>query len=265
MGQYKTEIDDDKTIVYVYIKSFEWHNKNDEKMLKGHPSTGSIYRAIKLENKVIPATIYQIKIDSLDEDADGVLGISVNGLSESHSNFTCEIEEVTEDNIIDLEISEDDYRKLGKWMESENDDFIDLIRKLENPEEQYIKIPQNMLPEAFQSQVRDMIGNLTDEYRKNAVNGLDELIDREPLVVEILGDYIQHTLARISKEDQTLLKISNEIALHEDMGKGANVYSAMYNIEDYVHPKTGGDTNSLYKVLDAIVMELSRIKLHNNE
>lgn len=258
MSKYKLNLKDGRSIVLLYVKNFQWYNKEDQEVLKGHPYSGRVYRAVKSDDE----NAYYVKIDGdkLEED---VLGIRIVDKAQTTENWTAEIEELNDENITDFDIDENDYLKIGNWLESSHKDFTDLINKI-NVNSKAIELPitKDMTKEQILSMVNGMINNFSDKV----TDSIQELSEIDPMQLEAIDDYLSFVLSEVKKEDQDMISLSREMSLHSKYGKGANLYSAIFHLEQYLRPNNKSSKQDLLKAMQAICYELIRLKiwLENN-
>lgn len=259
MSNYKVDLKDGRSIVILYIKDFEWFNKEDETLLKGHPYSGRVYRAVKSDGA------YYIKIDgdSLEPD---VLGIKIVGTQETTQNWSANVAEIDDDNIIDFQIEDTDYRKIGVWLETSHKDFVELIDAISKSPKIEFEVSGDNPDEAMKDakeMVMNMIKGTMNNFDYRVSNKLSELIETDPMQVEAVDEYLGFLLEDLKAEDPDMISLSREIALHSKYGKGANLYNAINHLQQYLSPNSGSKQD-LLKALQAISFELIRLKINGN-
>jgi hypothetical protein len=257
MNNYKVELADGRSIVLIYVKDFEWYNKQDEHLLKGHPFPGRVYRAIKADQE----GAYYVKIDSEQFEPD-VLGIKIMGSQETTRNWAATIEEINDENITDFSIEDSDYLKIGTWLKDGHSDFVQLIDKINNTPVMEIEVEAEDMEEA-KEKVLGMIRGSIDNFNHSVTSKVKELAQTDPMQLEAVDAYLEFVINDLKEEDPDMISLSREVALHSKYGKGANLFNAINHLQQYLNPKSSNKEH-LLKAIQAISYEITRLKFNGN-
>jgi hypothetical protein len=102
-----------KTNTFIYIDDFNFHDEESKDRFYGHPIVGKVYKALKVERG--EDVIFKIPLESID----GAVGIILEGVErDGPGKWSHKLFEVTDRNIIDLNISLDDLKLIEKeWID----------------------------------------------------------------------------------------------------------------------------------------------------
>ena len=270
MGLIK-ELKDGNQVVLLYAKNFEWKDETHSGLTNGEPYTGRVYRALKDGKN----DVYYVNIDRT-QDLDKKIkinGVRISKLVYSTPEWDCEFIEINDENILDLEINPEDYKRINEWVEDDHKDFLAILRGSEGgvdvvaAKEDELNEDNPSIIETDMESITDHImravrGNI-DPYVETIDDSLDYLISTDPMIVQGLAFVLNNLAEKVKNEAKTKVAIplSREIALSDDMGKGANMYSALYSIEEYIN------TDRPSKIHDAIyhlITELIRQNINDN-
>lgn len=259
-------------IVLLYVKHFNWLEKNQGELFNGEPTAGRIYRALKTKTPLA----YYIDVQA-SQDAIPMMpklgGIRITELSNSDYLWDYSFAELDDDNITDFDIDENDYKKLADWVKTEHEEFVarlmgsvDLVTSENDPLFSEQDEAQTTLPENIESSImqklNDMIGaNVVDSQRRIAKN-IAYMSFRDPSMLEALAmltDYIYASLKDEEKGD--FIRSASEVSMSKDLGKGANMYGTMLHLDSYLSENQGKMTDltsAMYHTLN----ELTRRIIH---
>ena len=257
----------------LYTKIFTFLNKHDKEQLGGHPHEGRIYRAFYDK----PIDRYRLIIE--EKLASGLDGLLLTGIKGGGENWRYEFVRISDDNIADLEIHEDDFRKLEEWKKTGHKDLvIDKDGNIEVKEKKRRGRPPKVKPETTVKE--EVIKELPDETVIYA-NADAEDEDKEEMYKE-LRDQVMPMLEHIRQEDPHFhdnilalliylyncyndkyvnsLMDSKPILYSKEYGKGANMHSVAKYTARYL---TEGFTKSnhpqdLFKIIHYCLFELTR-------
>lgn len=264
------------SIVLLYARNFNWKGNKDSVVSESVlPETGHVYRAIK--DPVSGS--YYIEIDQTTKTSEGhaVEGIRINELTYSNTEFDCDMVELTDDNIIDFDISPEDYKKINVWVDDDHKTFIDtlerknginvIVSKDDMPEQDpnLEKLEKDMVKE-LGKKVMDALEQSTFAYENVAHDSIQYIAERDPWMLETVTGLLVYISRIIQKEDSgPTIPFSREIAASEELGKGANMYTAIASIENYINTnkQIGGNKNSLNKAIFHLLLEIIRLKNNN--
>lgn len=263
-------------IVLLYARNFNWKGTKDKVVSESVlPETGHVYRAIK-----DPANgTYYIEIEqtTVTKLGHSVEGIRINELVYSNTEFDCNMVELTDDNIIDFEISPEDYKKINSWVEDDHKTFIDslerknginvIVSKDDMPEaDPNMKELDQRMAQELGKKVMDALGHSTFAYENLAHDSIQFIAERDPWMLETITGLLVYISRIIQKEDSGVtIPLSRELSISDELGKGANIYTAVSAIENYINSnkQIGGNKNSLNKAVFHLLLEIIRLK--NNQ
>lgn len=134
------EEDDNKYDVLVgFVHEFKFLTPTDLERLNGHPAEGRVYRILKDPQG------YRIYIgrENNNEGLDGLyLGETLEG---EYGRYTFKIEIVTPTNYLTLPIVSEDRSKVLDWVQSDNNDLWENLRKEESGESAVIRTGTDLL------------------------------------------------------------------------------------------------------------------------
>ena len=266
------ELDNGASIVILYVKKFNWLTEKESKMLGGEPYTGRIYRALK--DPVTSA--YYVSIDHKIESYPRVEGVRLTDLKYKTTEWECEMIELTDNNIIEYEILAEDYKKISDWIESDHIDFIAHLEKqqgldvIASRKDDGVDADPNLEdrsaaydPEMMERRIMDAMSNSLVPYQNNCHDSINYIGMRDPWMLQALEQVLLEVTKQIASEDSgPIIALSREIAISDELGKGANIYSTLFNIEQYINnnPEIGGKIDSVKKAIFHLILELIRLK-----
>ena len=260
---YNIELEDGGRITLVYFNNFTWKSELEAKMLGNQPYVGRVYRAF-----VEPETnAYFVQVPDAPEVSPEDIqklsgtrplaprrmgGVRFTSLNYSTPEFDVDMTEVTDANIIDLEITPEDYKKISDWSESSHQDFVkelygtdteeatgvDVITSMQDiedlDEKDMLREIGTTAKEDFKNQMMSIFNGMINPLNDQLSVNIKFIMMRDPLILEALAGVTSNIRQRLQEEDKSdFIPLSREIALSPSLGKGANVYSAMANLEAY--------------------------------
>lgn len=268
MGLVK-ELEHGAQVVVLYAKSFVWKGDARSKLKINVPETGRVYHALKE-----PSTgAFYVSVEQ--EVGTPVQGIRISDLTYSTSEFDCDMVQITDDNIVDFDIIAEDFKKINQWVDNDHNDFIKAFEGKTGinvlvPKEDMAQIaPQE---ESSQEQkladlgrkVMDALNQSTHTYENAAYDAIEFISERDPWMLEAATGMLIYISKVMAKEDSgPTIPYSREISANQELGKGANIYTAISCIENYINedPKVGGNKNSLNKAIYHLILESIRLKM----
>jgi len=133
------ESDSKYDVLVGFVHRFEFDSPSYVEKLNGHPTEGRVYRILKDPQG------YRIHIgrENNEEGLDGLyLGETLEG---EYNQYSFNIEVVTPTNYITLPIKDEDRTKVLEWMQSENSDLWENLRKEESGEAAVIRTGTDLL------------------------------------------------------------------------------------------------------------------------
>ncbi len=200
-------------------------------------------------------------------------GIRITDLRYSTPEWESDFVELDDMNILDLDITSEDYTQLAEWAETNHSDFIQLINgpagfDIAVSEDDHMEDVPDINEDKSQEEVQEEIKNkILGVFEKSLVPYTDELTNnikflsmRDPFVIQALGFLTKKLIEQSRKEDtMDFVPLSREIAFSDEFGKGANIFSMIENIERYAAET--GTKNDLAKVAKSLIFELIRLEL----
>ena len=276
----------DPKILVGYVESFTFINPEHQEALSGHPKVGRIYRIFETDG----AYMLHIGAKNTAGKLEGIaLGDSLSGTYDAKWTFS--VIPINPNNYLDYPIIEEDLTLLLEWFENDHADLrrlmgfsirpvdLDEVKpgltndegvKFYNETGKEIAIPND----AEISRIKDIITKAVEgghgARRRELVglisDSLNYLMDIDPVLVEVLNDLFQHLSATYTEkyEDRDMPNISKDIQFSNILGKGANVYSAVKNIQAYsTSGYEGSDKpDSLLAAIHYCLFELQRRKIN---
>lgn len=269
MGLIKN-LENGSSIVLLYTNYFTWKDASKDDLIKGAPAIGKVYRALQDSTN----NMYYVRLDETDNPSQTkVLGIRISNLKYTNKDFECDMVILNEDNITDYEISPEDYKQINKWVTEEHADFINLLEATpfvnvvvsqdDLTEEEANGAQEEDFREELAKKVMDAIKKNNMAIEKTASDAFDFIWERDPFLAEVIVDFLVYACKMIKKEDSgSTIPFSREISINEELGKGANIYTSISAIENYINnnKSIGGNKNSVNKALFHLMLELVRIK-----
>lgn len=227
---------------YVYVNAFKWKDTVSSEMYAGHPRAGKVYRAVYNTNTNnyrigLPGTPHFFVFPKL------IL------TEEDEAECTCDMVEITKENIVQLNLPEDGLDQMTQWIETDNNDLREVT-----PEEKNIKNGLQRLQKAVSDQELEEI-----RLMSQAQQVIQDIYLVDTSLLNVYLD-IGRLLYKRSMEEP----ITHDLRRGSD-GRGINIFSATNHINDYMRPvKAGGDyKESIEEAIIDLTIELERRKLNN--
>lgn len=230
---------EDLQVKYLYVKKWSW-NHGVVEVMQGVPKEGTVYRGLyntltKSYRLIIsePPAVTAILIDSL------VIADEVNPFGDIIP-FVCELVEITKQNILGMNLSEDDLDKIIKWQEIKGRDLI---------------TPRETALMSLDKAMKDQ--SVEDAERLHEALGIIEQLltincMHFELILELTDVLIKHNME--DYEDPCISLSEGEYGLSLNIG---DVYRALgvYTSQD---KRLNLDRRDLHEAFIGIVKELSR-------
>lgn len=262
-------------IVLLYAVNFNWKGNKDSVVERSVlPVTGHVYRAVKDTG----SGSYYVSIEQTTTTDFGhpVEGIRINELNYSNSEFDCHMVELNDENIINYTISPEDYRKISEWLDDDHQEFLNslerknginvIVSKDDMPETDPNLEELNGIAKEISKKVLNVIEQSTFTYENISHEAIQFIADRDPWMIETIAGFLVYISRIIEKEDSGVtIPFSREISANSELGKGANMYTAISAIENYLNTnkQIGGNKNSLNKAALHLLLEIVRLKMNN--
>lgn len=268
---YTVPLPDGSKVVVLYAKRFLWKDKKQSDLLDDQPISGRIYRALKVRDQNI--WYLRLSINPEGKPKPIMDGIRITELHYSTPEWECDFVEIDDMNILDLDITSEDYNQLATWADNNHEDFVKLIN---GPAGFDIAVSEDDPMDDIATLNMIDNGNQIEEDIKNKIMGVFEksliphtdglntnikyLSMRDPFVVQALRYLTNKYIDDLKNEDSVdFIPLSREIALSDEYGKGANIHSIIQCIEKYAGTK--GNKNDLAKAARFLIFELIRLEI----
>lgn len=231
----------DVSIVYLFIKSFEWMDVGMKEQYQGHPKPGSVYRSFYNAS----TGNYKIFVGNAMFITDSLVVLP----SEEQSRV-CDIYPLQKDNILELNPSEEQLDNIIAWEANSNKEIKSI----------YQEEPKQGLGALHKAMNQQELEEAQDMAIARKVLGELHLINTSlfRLIVEVASALSDHDIQLHENGAMMTLELS-------DHGAGYNIGTAIKKLNKYLtKPKRGGDDRE--DVVDAIVKlftELDRRALLN--
>ena len=255
----------------LYTKIFTYLNKHDKEQLGGHPYEGRIYRAFYDK----PIDRYRLIIE--EKLPSGLDGLLLTGIKGGGENWRYEFVRINDDNIMDLDIHEDDFRKLEEWKKTEHKDLIidkdgnievkEKKRRGRPPKVKHDTTIKEDVPKELPDE-RSLHANAEEEERDQLHEELtaqilpmfDHIKKTDPHFYDNLLAVLVYLYNTFHDKYQTAVMDTKPLLYSAEYGKGANMmnvakYTARYLTEDF--PKSN-HPQDLFKIIHYCLFELTR-------
>ena len=204
------QLDNGASIVLLYAKKFNWFTEKESKLLGGEPASGRVYRALK-----DPTTLaYYVSVDHEVKSSPRVEGVRLTDLVYKTTEWECEMVEITDDNIIDFDISPEDYKKINEWVESDHIDFINHLEKkqgldvIASRKDDQVDNDPNLEdrssafdPEDMGRKIMDAMAGSLIPYQNNCHDSINYVGLRDPWMLQAIEQVLLEVVKQISAED----------------------------------------------------------------
>jgi hypothetical protein len=229
-----------------------------------------VYRIIKDSDQA-----YRLHIGT-DNNIAHHEGLLLNALVGNWPNWECEIIEVTPENFTDFDLTPEDAGNLVKWIESKNADLVAHTKPINvktHTAEEVIKLLDS-LPQAESDVRMAHISSPADIHE-----GMQLLISDEAIHFATVADNIRehdkemfkalvHLLLYVNNcygdkyEKGGMHNFSKEVCLHPELGKGANLFTALKYMQRYISTGFAKSANpeDILKSSHYLLFELMRTK-----
>jgi hypothetical protein len=268
MGLEKKLENSKNSIVLLYAKKFRWKNDNYSDLTNGQPTQGRVYRALKDGIN----DVYYVSIESdAQEVRPRVDGLRISHLLNVTPEWECDFIQLTDDNIVEFDILPEDYKKINDWVSSDHQDFLDRLQKPKGQEivasyseDSDTKDNPNIIDEEVKDlskKIMEAVNDRLNTHINEAHSWINKLSGIDPMFIETLADITEFIVkvADSAARSKVLIPLSKEIALSEDYGKGANLYGAFFNLEDYT---STSDPDALRMAIYHCLLEMVRRKMN---
>lgn len=247
-------------VVFLYVHKFNYFTKEDSDAMGGHPKVGRVYRGIKADG----TDLVKIHVGA-ENNPYKLEGIVLKKLKGRSLGWDCDLEEITDENFFNLEISPSDIKKMSNWAEDDNSDikhFIDA--PLERPQAKSVNDSEEY-PEGLVSMEDEEDDELIDiEHEIKLADALNTVLRGDTDFHFAMIDTIFY-LADTFGDKYAGADIDTKGMLYsEKYGKGFNMgnalkYISRYCTEDF---EKSNNEKDLLKAIHYILFELTRRRLN---
>lgn len=247
------------------IKAFEFYDESYGKRFNGHPVAGRVYRLIKDFIPDEKKTLYRLHIgrETNESQLDGlILGFDLEGSAKNQYSF--KIEEVTKDNFLDFDLSEEDIKQVSQWFDTNHKDLREILGlpaiALENGEQ----LPQTKEAINLVSFLENNSENL-DSLNAFPAN-FDKIFYKDTEFAKILADFTGYVASTYGDKYEAADR-GNFTKEYLFTSKSPDV--ALFNAFKYLQRygtqgfEKSGNVKDLYKALHYIMFELIRKSREN--
>jgi hypothetical protein len=231
---------------YLYINSFKWLSLEESYGINGHPASGRVYRAEFNHNDKSYGIVVEEKRTKLLLD-------TLQSAGEPRG-YTCDVVEISLDNILNLDIKLEDLKQINAWIESGNQDIVE--------EQNDPVLDKQLIP--IMSFVNRSIEQAIED-RNQAADSLELLMalnQVNSIHFEIVSDLIETLIEMNSTEiDDVSLTTPPTASLAKSLnGMGWNIGKVYEALERYSGPdrRSNEYPEDLTEAMVNIVKELER-------
>jgi hypothetical protein len=262
---YSVKLEDGSEIVLLYTKNFTWLQRDKESILNGSPSAGRVYRALK----TVGDNNYYVHLDLPIVPGEPVIeGIRLTKLKYNTPEWTCDFEEINEDNIVDFDIVAEDYKKIGNWLEIEQQDLIDRLFKHgldvegSTADDLTEEVHGDFQIEDATKAIMDAVKNSLVAYDNKAIEAIQWISMRDPMGLKAITTLITRYAEFLNQEDKGVVPpVQREVANSDIYGKGANIAYLAKALDEHVRNKTN-NSDVIFNMFLPLVFELMRQELN---
>jgi hypothetical protein len=220
--------------VYLYVHKFKWLKKKEGDHFRGHLKEGRVYKAdLEYPDEMDGETLY--KIDLLEDEA-SPSGIALLELSGKFDSWTCELQIIDDEALLDLDITEEDMEMIA----------LD--------ESQYMPLETNTIDGAEFTVTEDVS---KEEFEVGVTMGLiQELNSIDPEMVKFLMLLVQGT-TDILKDKEYITLTGHMSNLEGRAGRIANTTLISAHLEAHLNSDSNNPAN-LMNAIFTILLELKR-------
>ena len=197
------------------------------------------------------------------EFEDGTYGsIVMPDLKGENDVWVWKIKRVTEDNLADLDLSSEQYKKLASWKKTLHED-IDLMRAssdiLKNKETEDSDPLEDSSEDSLDLSSLQRIFDMAQEYLEEDFTPettMDEIYLNDPMLAAALDKFMNILVSNI-RDNKNYDFLDNDSFEYSPYGKGVNAYKAMDSINNYLKQNENHDKN-LYEAIKSLLTEIAR-------
>lgn len=224
---------------FLYVHKFEWVSLEDSQEYKGSPAVGAVYPAEE------HGEFYTFGITGKDKTKKIGFQLQKDAMEGDYENWDCHFEEITLDNLFDLDISTRDLKKMAGIVP---------------PAE---PLPAIELEEEKQEPIEDINTAIFDEMGAslfNLQNFDEDVYEALVMITRMVADSIVST---------RYVKLTDGLEWNEpEISKVSNIAIATHLLERYINEKNPMKLGDIIDAIYQLTVEVSRVhkiaKIHQN-
>lgn len=217
------DTEDNIKFVYLFVKSFKWHQPADIEATAGHPKAGRVYQAVLNTDTNTYRLVYNDPVN--DTAAVYLAKLVIDSEEEPQYKTDSEIVEITLGNILDFNILEEDLDKLLGWRKDNNLKLKQQLglNKKEKQVSQQINPVQAVAAVQKQADDQDLqrLGNSVINIRTN-----------NPLLYEAVSDLVFYIEQAERASGKNMIDAS-WMDFSKTLGAGKNISRAIERLAVY--------------------------------
>lgn len=267
---YKVELPDGSKIVMLYTKNFTWKDKEQGDQLNGAPFTGRVYRALKTNKE----NYYYVHLAVPAKNGmPPIEGVRITSLAYETPEWVCEFVELDDYNIIDFDITAEDYENIGKWLSVKQQDLIDRLfspngmdmttasdDEIEEQEDGDFHIKPNEAP----LNIMELLKVALTPYDNSSMESIQWISMRDPFAMKALTYLLKEYVTYMENEDKSPVHPLHRDIATSAIGKSANIGMIAHSLEQHISNKTD-DQQLMFKIFLSVIFELQRQYSQNQD
>lgn len=237
----------DQKVTLLYVEYFEGDSGN----IEGHPKSGRIYRSVYDQEWGLYKVAFYDDGDPMARVEGSLGGVFVKELTATPENpIQYKFTVITNENIEQLDIEPEDYRKLEEWKQdptkgiesitAEGETFINMVITTPDEEDIYEEIDiEEAIADGFEEPVEEDVYDILQGFDKG--------------MADTVNNFIFWLISAFKQKNHQLQNpVLEDSVSHED---NVNIYSALRAIELY---RKYNDPLLLCEAIDGLLLELRR-------
>lgn len=238
-----------ENVIYLYVKSFRYKDEDHSQAMNDHPLEGRVYRALKTEKP----REYKIHIGA-DNNPERIDGIRLKGLKCNNKEFQCELIEINNKNILELDISDDDLSMMNKWNKEKNKSLLDLVNGKPSAVDEVEE--KN---EEFEISEADLNKMLYEMMKPTPSKHTDYVAMHDEEMAVVLADLIDYIISTYGdKYEKSNIPVGPFIV--SQYGKGYNCGNALKYLSRYCTEgyEKSDNVKDIFKAIHYLLFEIKR-------
>ncbi len=241
--------------LYLYVDEFQWLSHMDTEAFSGHPKPKSVYRAIF--NKDTRG--YRIIYGTTNGNPQAIV---LKNLANKNKGvgYLSNMVILTRDNILNFDISDEDLDKMVFWIDTENKDLDDIMKKSKHPTVLGDNLDNTNLPPLTPMDIIPLITNNTrrvDGELSDFLSLAQNFQDKDPFLFDAIHDLMNY-ISDDRVNDVSFLNFSKNFA------SGANVSAAFQALTRYAgdNRRTNLDEQDLLQAIKHLLNEYTQRRIN---